>query len=1384
MARSAKPPTVSAREDSKVLGEVGPFKPASPPAKAALAVQARPLTAPTAADVPATESAPADSGASDETASARGAETLVEDKPASPEEEKTQDKLDAASPAPPGGSDAAEPAGPDEPAGPAETGPAAGVEAGLGEQLPPEAVAEPPASGSAGGAAMAVAPPMDDDSVAAASRQAAQVERIEQADREQAAEQQAAEREEEHAEAQPVAAQAEAAPANGGESIELSPQEKAAGLASVGEDVDGDGAVAGDAGGGGGGGGAAPPPEPEAPDTGAMTPESGLAAAASLPVGAAAKALGGVGAAVDSSVQGEGERLQGEMPELEVGGEAGDAADGPMANAGGARRVTRAPAATARPSVQPKPLPEPPPSPVRNIPAPRLAPAADGALSAADAQRVQASIQSLPTNDPGLDMPAGPPPALQLSGDADPAQVADQRERLNASIAEQRAHGAADVAAPAGENNIRVRRPRETLRARPLAVPAGATGGTMEGTDEAVAIIAEQKKGDEVRAAIGQASADVAAKRAEHQAKVSEEQSRTRQQLDELRTENASQQSDARRQARAEVAKARADWSEEQRQEVAKADDKTQAEIAKGNESIGREQKQADEQAAQHIADGEQQAQRHKRDAETEASAKKRDAENESQGVFGWLASKVSAFFDKLKQGLTAIFDAAKRLVRAAIEQAKKLAVAVIEKARAAVVSIIRAVGDALIAIGDFLLAAFPGLRAKWRAFIEAKVKAAQERVNQLADALKRGAQKLFDLLGKGLEGLLDLYRKGMLAALDAAKAAAKGAIKFAQNVAETLGAFVAIVKDVARNPGQWLSNLGAAIKDGIRNHLWKAFSGAVKTWFNEKIDEVVGIGSLIWNVLKKGGLGLKEIGAMVWEGLKKAIPTALIGLLIEKLVAMIVPAAGAVMVVIEGLKAAWGSIQRIISAISKFVEFLKAVKSGGAGPQFASMVAAAAVVVIDFVANWLLRKLRGPGTKVGGKIKAIAQKIMAKIKAAAKKVMRWVKGKFKGLAAKFKGWKKKFDDWRQKRKDKKGKDKGKNKEQEKVERLNKAIAFVTPRVQAMLNRGTHRVWLVSKLLFWRLRFRIRVLRVVQNGESVHVEAANSPTRITNQWFKKNHKEIYQLIKKIAQERYRGKDVVAQPEIADHFDRAAPGETLTGRFGGHGRALVRAEEGERGDLLFGKLAGKTVRGESYGPLASRVHGTGLSGAAVGEDMMSALRGGKVSPDIADLTALTFGAEVSRSRKHGGVSEVTSRLALAGLREGRLNAEEAFGTAEANSAHEKAKRELKKLRESNAGKDLLAKARAEEKAQSLGTGGLVPETMRGYSTARKPADRLTSPGAKPPRENTFSRQQAEESVNRTVELVYRAVGDNDYSNLSDLERDIRKTLERVDRYIKP
>jgi hypothetical protein len=911
----------------------------------------------------------------------------------------------------------------------------------------------------------------------------AQEARQEQADSQRVAEQTSDERAEEQAEQQAEAGAGSSAP-----DAQLGAGEKDAGLASLGESVGGGGEAAGAGGGGGGGGGGGPAPEPApAPATAGMNPSAGLAAAASLQPMQAAQALDGVGNAVDSTAQEEGAALQEQMPPVEVGGDgSGGSAVSTAPEETEAKATEEAPAGPSQPTPQAEPLPEPGPAPTAAIATPSVADTEQGTVSREDATRVAGAVSAMPTSDPGLNVSAGPTPALAKEGDADPGRIQEQRAALDATVAEQRARGAADAAAPGGEQNVRDRSPREVLQAPRLAAPAaGGAGGAAPAEEEGVGIIAEQKQGAEVRAAMTQAQGQMAAKRAEHQGKVAEEKAKSSAEITALKQENASQQQAEKAKVEGEVGMARGAWTAEQNAELARTNEKAQGEISKGNEKISQEEKQANEKAAQHISAGESEAVEHREHAEKEAAARKQEAERQKEedsgGIFGWIASKVTAFFEALKNAITKVFDAAKKLVKAAIDKAKQLAVAVIEKARQAVVGLIKAVGAALVALGDVLLAAFPGLRRKWRALIAAKVKAAEDAVNRLADGLKKGVTRLLDLVGKAFTFLLDAYSKAMVAVLDVAKGVAMAAIKAAKAYAAAIGTFVVLIKDIAAAPGRWIANLGAAVMDGIRNNLWTAFKTSVKSWFDSKLEQVLGVGTMIWNVLKQGGISFQQVGQMAFQALKAAIPSALIALLIEKLVAMIVPAAGAVMAIIEGLQAAWPAVQRVIAAAGLFVVFLKAVKAGGAGPQFAGALAAGAVVVIDFVANWLLRKLRGPASKVGSKVKVIAQKIMARVKKALKKVggalkkgAKWVKGKAKGLKKKFDGRKTKKDAKKKSEKPKANKTK---KEADKKRKKAKLIADAKAAVRKLISKPRSRLMLRLMLAKLYVQFRLRGLK-------------------------------------------------------------------------------------------------------------------------------------------------------------------------------------------------------------------------------------------------------------------------------------------------------------------
>lgn len=844
--------------------------------------------------------------------------------------------------------------------------------------------------------------------------------------------------------------------------------------------------------GGGGGGGSPLKEEPpvQPPDVSGLAPEAGLAAISGLPPAALKQALGGVASAVGRTAASEREGLRAAPPTMArpTGLAAGDPVVGPAPAAAEApaRRAEPVPRGAEKKTPSAPPLPAPAPLATARVAAPRVAGTSEGKVSPKDALRVQASLDDVPITDPGLDVDPGPAPEVALAGSADPAQADAQRGALAGSVLTTQQAGLIDVGQDMGETRIHPVVPAETLTATvvpgaeaaaPSVVQPGA--GAVGPDDQALSILAQQERGGEINAAIAAASAGMAQKRGEYAATVEGEKATNAAEMAAVEEETAAEQEGLRTQARADVTAARQSWSQEQGELVTTANTEADSVVAEGRQDVLEEASTANTAAEAKLAEGEAKADVERKKAESRAAQEKAGAKEESKGIFGWLASKVESFFAELKAVLSDIFKAARALIREAIELAKSAAVALIEVARQAIVTIIDGIGKALILIGDTLLAGFPVLREKWRNFITEQVENAKAEVNAAADRLKARAQELLDKLAAGLEKAIGWLEAGLNTLLDGVAAAIDGALKFAESMVQMLGVFATLITDVAADPIGWIKNLGSSVVDGIKNHLWGALKTAIQEWFNAKLEEVLGLGLTVWNLLKEGGFSLDAVGKLAWEGIKSMIPPVLVQILIEKLVAMIVPAAGAIMAIIEGIRAGYGAIKRIIAAIDTFVAFLKQVKLGGAGPAFARALAAAAVAVIDFVANWLLVKLAKGAAKIAGKIKGIAQRIFKKIK------------KF------FKNRKRKKKLPRHKRgrnKKRTEKERKQTKQQQMQERLDRAVKAIQPQAVRLLKRGVGKLRLKLQLAYWKIRYRLSSLRL--EGSSI-IASVNPKAPVT-----------------------------------------------------------------------------------------------------------------------------------------------------------------------------------------------------------------------------------------------------------------------------------------------
>jgi hypothetical protein len=796
-----------------------------------------------------------------------------------------------------------------------------------------------------------------------------------------------------------------------------------------------------------------------------------------------------------------------------------------------------------------KPVPEAPPTIVP--PTPQVSADAEGKMSDGDAARMQSQLARMSTRIQGVPS-AGATPTVSLVGNANPQQMRTQHDELRESLTDARVKGAKDAATPLGEHALYPDVPEETLTATLPSGGAGGAGGGGPGAagaapaadgmagleaDDAVAVIAREEKGAEVAGAVARASGGVSAAESRHTQSVEDTHTKNTTALAEAEAQNAAAQDAERKRAQSDVKAQRGEWSAAQSEEIRSADQEASEKIATTATDVETHRTEADSEAQKEIDTGNEKAEAAREEGERKAAAEKARANEESDGFFGWLASKAKAAFDAVKAGIKAALDFARKAIKAALDAAKKLATELIERARKWIVDKIKAAGDFLIALGDRVLANFPALRDKFRSAIQGLVAAAEDAINRLADGLKKAVTALLDAWGAALDAALGLLEAGLMAAIDIVAGAVQGAIKFAKGIAEALGTFAQLIADIASSPGAWISNLGAAIVDGLKNHLWAALKQAAQEWFNAKLEGILSVGKTIWAIVT-GQLGFGEIAKMAWQAILALLPPVLAQILIEKLVAMIVPAAGAILAIVEGLRAAWGTVSRIIAAIDTFVAFLKAVKGGNAGPQFARALASAAIVVLDFVANFLLLKLGKGLMKLGGKLKGIAKRLMKKRKAAGAP-KRPKKGKAKG------------DKRGEPKKDpKKEKPKDKDKEDKVRQRKERAERELPGKIDALLQKKPSRIRVALTLAAWRIQYRLSRLEL-EGGPTVFgfLAQINPRVNLGKKGWTFDDVELFRAIDEVAHEFIKEaeeeRDAASAPTAAT--EQASPRVDLTKR---------------------------------------------------------------------------------------------------------------------------------------------------------------------------------------------------------------------------------------------
>ena len=767
----------------------------------------------------------------------------------------------------------------------------------------------------------------------------------------------------------------------------------------------------------GGGGSASTPPQPAVPDVSQQQPAAALAVVGALPAVQLARGLSGVNASVGHSVTKQRAALAKSPPQLQRPSGAPQTLHGlpsvaPPANYG-SDKVQKA---TAKgPGQQAKPQGKQVaggPTPADQVPAPKVTGNAKGDATSTDVQNVQQAVNNVPTTDPALDHASvGVAPKVQLTGQADPALTDTQLGNLRNRAAGILTTGRDDATRPLGENEIYPDIPaHEMLKASipgsgaaaPVATGVAVNSGPAG--DQAVSAIAQQEHGSQIQSAVAQGESQMNAGQQARQRKEAQDRQQHHAKVNAAIKKSTDDETAERGKVAVQARQQRQAWQDQEDKLTSDADTEAGSKHDKARADIEKKKSDTDTQVDKHQQTGNAQITAKRKDAEAKARAEQAKKQNQSGGWFGWVCSKISDAFHALISAVKGIFDAARKFVQGVINTFKKLATGLINAARDWIIAQISALATALLAIGSVLLAAFPALRDKFRKLIIGFRNAAIALVNKVANFLKKAITDLLNLLGKALSALLNALESQLLAAIKTVESRIQSVINLVKNAIALLGEFAQIVKDVAADPGGWIKKLGSAIVNGIHYYLWDAIKTAVKSWFTGQIQQILGLGQMLQGgmqlleVLKKGSITIGKIVQMAWKAMISAIPQMLIQLVIQKLVAFLVPAVGGIIQIVQGVIAAYNTISSIITAISKFVAFLKDVKPGTAARPFAQAVAAGAVALINFVANWLLSKLKNAAKSVGSRLKGVAERILAFLKRTAQSARKGI-GKAFNLA-------------------------------------------------------------------------------------------------------------------------------------------------------------------------------------------------------------------------------------------------------------------------------------------------------------------------------------------------------------------------------------------------
>lgn len=487
-----------------------------------------------------------------------------------------------------------------------------------------------------------------------------------------------------------------------------------------------------------------------------------------------------------------------------------------------------------------------------------------GADEASRAEQIAESLDQVRTTDPEVSADAGPPPAIPLEGETDPARMGEQAATGRTQAMEGRAAAAQAVVNGPGPEVVQpvvLDEAYAVPEAAPVALEMAPPG---EGVDtylqaelpQSVRDAVDAQQGETMEASLEESRLQIATATEERDARRDEElaeaeaQNRAlvddaqRQQNEEVEARRAEiqagRENTLRRQQEA-VDEVNADIDAEREDSRGEIDDRVEEDQAR----IESEYDRAETQAQAEIDAGEEEAERERQEAE-------REAEDKSwwEEAVDWVAERLSDLAD----AINAIFDAVREAVKGILDAVKELAHAIIDLAADFIKGVISAYGELVKGLVDGLLGEiFPELAAALTELIDAAVAAAHELVDAVAEGLKSAVDALVDTVFAAFDAILSAYQLAVNAALALATAVITG------DWSEALRIILEAVLQVA----------------GIDKEQFYAFVGRAEETFQIIVDDP---GAFVGNLIDAFVQGVNQFGTNFLDWLQRGIIAWLTG--------------------------------------------------------------------------------------------------------------------------------------------------------------------------------------------------------------------------------------------------------------------------------------------------------------------------------------------------------------------------------------------------------------------------------------------------------------------------------------------------------------------------